>query len=376
MAHGADILPEVGDGQPDDHFLLERYVRAEGEETEPLKLRAYYALKPFLPRGLQIGLRRVYARRQAQQKFPRWPIEPLLVERRDAELIAQLRRGGRGRLPIVGYWPHGHRFAYVLTHDVEGAVGVENIRRVREVERRHGIVSSWNFCAEQYPIPDRLFDELRAEGCEIGLHGIDHECKLFGTRERFEEELPKIHAYLRDWDIDGFRSPALHRNADWMPELGARYDSSYPDTDPFAPQPGGCCSVLPFFNGDLVELPVTMVQDHDLWEILQRPTIDLWREKATWLREVHGLVNVIIHPDYLLEQERLDQYGELLAFLNGLEGGWHALPRDVAGWWRDRAALSVAIDASGGATIPGGDAAGATVAWVREDAGRAVLELG
>ena len=66
-----------------------------------------------------------------------------------------------------------------------------------------------------------------------------------------------------------------HRNADWMPELGCLYDSSFPDTYPFEPQAGGCCSIFPFFLGDLVELPITLVQDHTMWEILRHDAMDL-----------------------------------------------------------------------------------------------------
>jgi hypothetical protein len=55
-----------------------------------------------------------------------------------------------------------------------------------------------------------------------------------------------------------------------MASLPFEYDSSYPDTDPFEPQPGGCCSWLPYFNGPLVELPITLPQDHTLFVIPRR----------------------------------------------------------------------------------------------------------
>jgi peptidoglycan/xylan/chitin deacetylase (PgdA/CDA1 family) len=352
-------------------LLFERY-KETGDKS--LLLRAYYTLRPAIPRPVQIALRRRYARRQARSTFPRWPIDATLVERQHDELRRRSAEFSDGRVPLVDFWPDGHRFAYVLTHDVEGTAGVENIPRVREIEARHGIVSSWNFCAEEYPIPDGVFDTLRADGCEIGLHAIDHKCKLFSSRERFEAQLPDIHRYLRDWEIEGFRSPALHRNADWMPELGAAYDSSYPDTDPFEPQNGGCCWVFPFFNGDMVELPITLVQDHTHWEILRRPGIELWTPKIAWLREVHGLVNVIVHPDYLLDDERLRWYEELIVHLRSFGDGWHALPRDVARRWRRRSAMELVASDDGSLTPSGGDVDGATVAYARVDGGTIVFE--
>lgn len=355
------------DGERDErHYLEERY-RDDGGGRSQL-LNAYYAVKPLLPRRLQIAMRRRYAKRQAAAEFPRWPVEPLLVERRAAELRAAAERRG-GPLPVIADWPDGHGFAAVLTHDVEGPSGVERVERIIEIERRHGFVSSWNFVAEWYPIPPGLLQAVRDSGCEVGLHAVKHDGKLFESRASFERELPAIHRYLAEWEVEGFRSPATHRNAEWMPELGARYDSSFPDTDPFEPQGGGCCSILPYFLGELVELPITLVQDHTLWEILQRETIELWTEKSEWVAANGGLVNIIVHPDYLDTPARLRMYEEYLDHLAGLcarRDGWAALPREVAAWWRLRAAMRC-LEADGEARIEGEGAERATLAWAEPD---------
>lgn len=357
-----------GELDPDD-LLLERYV---DHGSQRRLLTPYYALKPLLPRRLQLAIRRLYARRQSRREFPRWPTEDLLLRHQEETFRRRIEVAGGDRVPFVNFWPEGRRFAYVLTHDVEGPAGVAHIPRVREVEARHGMVSSWNFVAEDYPIPDGLFDQLRAAGCEVGLHGIHHDGKLFRDEESFERMLPRIHRYLDEWDASGFRSPATHRNAEWMPRLGALYDSSFPDTDPFEPQAGGCCSIFPYFMDELVELPITLVQDHTMWEILRRPGIDLWQEKTEWIRERHGLVNVIVHPDYLLSEERLDLYGRFLAFLSSLGDGWHARPADVAAWWKARARMEP--DARGEA-VESADGWPASVAWARLDGERVVYDV-
>jgi hypothetical protein len=351
-----------------EHLLYERYASSGGRSR---KMDVYYAVKPLLPRRVQLALRRAYAPRQARREFPRWPFEPTLVERRDAELLQRVRDSDADRVPFVNYWPEGKRFCSVLTHDVEGPAGVANVMRVIELERRYGFVSSWNFVAEWYPIPDGLFDEVRAAGCEIGVHGILHDGKLFADRESFESNLPKIRDYAQKWDAVGFRSPATHRKADWMHELPVEYDSSFPDSDPFEPQSGGCCSIMPFFFGDVVELPITLTQDHTVFEILREPGIDLWRRKAEWLIERHGLVNIIVHPDYVVEQRFLDRYEAYLAFLAERSDGWHALPRDAARWWRQREGLSV--DAAG--QIAGNTDYAATVAYASQRDGRLVVEF-
>jgi peptidoglycan/xylan/chitin deacetylase (PgdA/CDA1 family) len=351
-----------------EHYLRERY---HGERERSALLSAYYRVKPFMPRQLQLGLRRVYARRQARTEFPRWPIESILVDHEHAVLRERMRAEGAERVPIVGFWPEGRRFAANITHDVEGVAGVRNIRRVLEIERRHGFVSSWNFVAEWYPIEDGIFDHIRAMGGEIGLHAIKHDCKLFESRASFEAELPAIHRYLREWDAVGFRSPATHRNPDWMPELGCLYDSSFPDTDPFEPQPGGCCSIFPFFLGDLVELPLTLVQDHTLFEILRADSIALWTDKSDWIIANHGLITLNTHPDYLDTPRRLRLYEEYLAYLAAQQGGWLALPRDVAEWWRTRAELRC-VESDGEVHVVGPGAERATVAWAHADGDDAV----
>jgi peptidoglycan/xylan/chitin deacetylase (PgdA/CDA1 family) len=335
---------------------------------------AFYRVKPHVPRWLQLAARRGYAARQARRATLGWPIEPALVAEQQRRIAAELARRGAESVPVLNLWPDGCRFAFILTHDVEGPAGIANIDRVLEVERRHGLVSSWYVVAEDYDIPADLFPRLRAAGCEVGLHGVTHDCSLFSSRRQFDAQLPRIHRYLREWGAVGFRSPALHRNAAWMPELGCVYDSSYPDTDPFQPQPGGCRSVLPFFLGELLELPLTLVQDHTLFEILRRCSSDLWIEKSDWLIEHHGLVNVLVHPDYLLEQERLDVYEELLTHLVAQPGGWPARACDVAAWWRVRAALSRGHEPP--ADVDGAEelARRATVAHARIDGGRLIFD--
>jgi peptidoglycan/xylan/chitin deacetylase (PgdA/CDA1 family) len=351
-------------GTPFDfsHYQHERY---RGTPRRGPVLNAYYTLKPLIPRSLQLALRRRYATRQAKRVFPAWPIEPVLVNAVHDELRARIEADAADRVPIVGFWPAGYLSASILTHDVESEAGFSNIARLVELEQRHGFTSSWNFVAEDYSVPTAIFDQLRAAGCEIGLHGIRHDGKLFQSRARFEAELPKIHHYLEAWEAVGFRSPATHRRAEWMHELACLYDSSYPDTDPFEPQPGGCCSILPFMFGELVELPITLAQDHTLWEILENHTIDVWRDKAAWIIDNHGLVSINTHPDYFVSEERFALYDEFVAFLAARSGCWRALPADVASWWRLREHLCCEELDGGDARVVGEGAERAAIWWAQ-----------
>lgn len=327
-----DVVPDKRPTPDEARLLYERYrprrVRRGG-------LRTFYALKPLIPRPAQIAVRRLAARRQRNVRFPRWPAETALLEMQARKVGAELATRRVDALPIVNLWPGQARFAVVLTHDVESRDGLDRVNELLEIEQRYGFVSSWNVCGDWYPVADSDLDAVRNAGCEVGLHGLKHDGRLFLERSTFTNALPAIADTLQGWGAVGFRSPALGRNAAWMHELPCEYDSSFPDTDPFQPQPGGCCSIHPYFLGDVVELPITLDQDFTLFELLGERSIARWVDKSRFIIRHHGLINVLVHPDYM-DRERLALYDQFLAFLAEQDRGWHALPRDVAQWWRTR----------------------------------------
>ena len=184
---------------------------------------------------------------------------------------------------MLSLWPRGHSWSFVLTHDVERARGYRALEGLRRIERDAGYVSSWNFVPlRDYGVEASVLDGLRAEGCEVGVHGLHHD-----GRDLDEAHLParlrRMRAFADEWQAVGFRSPSLLRDFDVIPTLGFEYDSSYPDTDPLQAQAGGCCSWLPFHNRDVVELPITLPQDHNLFELLGESDETLWHEKAAFL---------------------------------------------------------------------------------------------
>lgn len=313
-----------------------------GRSPASWALRAYYAVRPAMPRSVQIAVRRAYARAQARRQFPGWPAETALHDlyQRLFELIAET---ARSRIPHLAAWPDGHTWALVLTHDVETAEGYAAIPLLREVEQSLGYRSSWNLVASDYPVDTELVKGLVADGFEVGVHGYCHDGRDFASIEDFRARLPDIRRHADDWGAVGFRSPSSLRVWKWMPELGFDYDSSYSDTAPFEPQPGGCCSLLPFFNQDLVELPITMPQDHTMFVILGERDEGLWRRKGDLVREMNGMALMLTHPDYATP-DRLAAYSRLLEGYRDDETAWRALPAEVSAWWRERAASGLEPD--------------------------------
>jgi hypothetical protein len=299
-------------------------------------VRSYYVVRPLLPRTVQLALRRTLARRQTLPAFPRWPSEHGLHDLY-RWLFAQATAVAGRPVPSIDAWPEGKSWAMVLSHDVETAGGVRDMALLRQSERDHGYRSGWNFVPERYTVDDDTIAAVKADGCEVGVHGLKHDGRDLASERTLSERLPAIRMHAEHWGAVGFRSPATQRAWALMPTLGFDYDSSYTDTDPYEPQPGGCCTYLPFFIDHLVELPITLPQDHTLFAILQHRDGQLWLDKAHEIRERGGMVLALSHPDYASDPHVAAAWRSLLEEFAGDDAMWQPLPREAAAWWRRRA---------------------------------------
>jgi hypothetical protein len=298
--------------------------------------RLYYTLKPFLPRAV-IGVLRRSASGGMQDGFPLgWPAEPRYARFQWQVMRELLAFTAQSSISFRYFWPEGRRFAFVLTHDIETEDGQAFVRRVADLDESLGFRSSFNFVPERYPLDYGLIGELRERGFEIGVHGLKHDGKLFQSQAGFNRRAERINRYLKQLGAAGFRAPLTHRNPGWMQVLEASYDLSFFDTDPFEPMPGGTMSIWPFHMGRFVELPYTLAQDHTLAVVLGETTPRLWIEKLDLIEQYHGMALVNAHPDYMREDTVWDMYAGLLHAVRDRGDYWHALPREVADWWRTR----------------------------------------
>lgn len=373
---GSVLLPF----DPDElisNLLSERYRTAgsggPAATAMGLARRGYHRLRPLLPRSLQIRLRQRFSGVQQRSTFPAWPVESALHDLY-CLLFDLLARIAGEQVPYVSLWPQGYTWALVLTHDVETQAGHDNLHLLRDLELSLGLRSSWNFVPRRYDTDERVLDGLRAAGCEVGVHGLYHDGRDFASLRTFRRRLPEIHDRAQRWGASGFRSPALHRVWDWMPELRFEYDSSYPDTDPYQPVPGGCCSLLPYHNAQLVELPITLAQDFVLFDLLQHSDEALWLQKVEHVRRCGGMALVLTHPDYMMDPARRAAYERFLDVRNDLTA-WNALPSEVAAWWRRRGASAAQREPSHWRVI-GPAAEEAHVAFAGDPDGVAVAPTG
>jgi peptidoglycan/xylan/chitin deacetylase (PgdA/CDA1 family) len=309
-----------------------------------LPKRIYYLLKPYIPRVATRFLRQAYHHSNHKGIESHWPVDVRYASFLWKALIQVLQITPGQQLIIKSLWPENHRFAFVLTHDVETELGLEFVRNVADLDEEFGFRSSFNFVPERYHLDRNLIGELRSRGFEIGIHGLKHDGKLFSSRIEFEHRATRINRYLKDFDAVGFRSPLTHRNPEWMQSLDIEYDLSFFDADPFEPIPGGTMSIWPFFIGHFVELPYTLIQDYTLASVLGETSPRLWLEKIDFIEKHHGMALVNSHPDYLKKKNVRDVYRQFLLDMKDRCQYWHALPRDVAHWWRSRTLDDVEFD--------------------------------
>jgi len=319
-----------------EEWRTHRAVRA----LSPRQLQFYYGVKRIIPRSWRLRARRVFVQRSGLPAFPRWPLDESVDRLLRFYVLCLLTAGGLSQAPFRWYWPHGKHAALMLTHDVETAAGLQLAVEIADLEEARGLRSSFNVVGAEYPIDMGVVRELDSRGFEIGLHGLRHDRSLFASRAEFERQLPRLRDAARELGAVGFRSPATHRVVEWLPELPASYDCTMFNSDPYEPQPGGCCTLWPFRLGRLIELPYTLPQDHTLFTLLREDSVDTWLTMMDAIEARYGLIHSLSHPDpgYLGESRNRALYAEFLDAVAVRAGLWRALPRDVASWWRRREA--------------------------------------
>ncbi|HEY7531796.1 MAG TPA: hypothetical protein VH681_03320 [Nitrospiraceae bacterium] len=293
-------------------------------------IKCYYGFKPFVPRYIQIVMRRYVVQSKSAGFKDFWPID----------------KSGGGRPKHWAGWPGGKKFAVVLTHDVETAPGQDKCKELSEIERERGFVSSFNFVPERYAVSKELRGYLTERGYEIGVHDLKHDGKLYRSRDSFLRKAEKINHYLKEWNAVGFRSGAMHHNLDWIHDLNITYDASTFDSDPFEPQPDGMGTIFPAWIGrngsgeGYVELPYTLPQDFTVFVLLKEKNIEIWKKKLDWIVKKGGMVLLITHPDYMnfgnkkirYDEYPVDYYIDLLDYIKTRykDQYWNVLPRDLA----------------------------------------------
>src|SRR5712664_2836645 len=254
-----------------DNLRRERYVRQlssgrRGVTQQGLIREMYYVVREFLPLWFRRHLQRVD-----------FTVDSL----HEAFLQLSIRAQGCDKVPFIWFWPDGASSCLILTHDVETAAGRDFCSSLMDIDLSHGFKSSFQVVPEKrYEVPEGFVSEIQSRGFEFNIHDLNHDGHLFEERTEFLRRARKINEYVKKYGAHGFRAGAMYRNQEWFDAFEFSYDMSVPNVAHLEPQRGGCCTVMPYFIGKILELPVTTIQDYSLFYLLKERSIDLWRDQV------------------------------------------------------------------------------------------------
>ena len=363
-----------------DNLRLERYAQGQGAGSsfQSALKRLYYLMRPLTNRRMRRQVQKLRIRNWERLSFPHWPVDTTVENLCERLLLLSMEAKGIDRVPFVWFWPNGARGCLTMTHDVETQAGRDACGDLMDMDDRFGIKASFNIVPEgRYGVSSKFLQGIRDRGFDIGIQDLNHDGRLFDSREEFLRRAEIINRYATDYSARGFRAGVLYRKPEWFDALDFCFDMSIPNVAHLDPQRGGCCTVMPYFIGNILELPVTTTQDYMLFYLLSQRSIDLWTAQIELILKKNGLVSFIVHPDYVMEADSRSVYKDLLGHLRSLRenaGLWFALPTEIDRWWRARSKMRVTREGNSW-RIEGDDSGQAVLAYAKKVDGNLVYEL-
>jgi hypothetical protein len=281
--------------------------------------------------------------------------------------LASLVVASKDLIPIIGFWRRGKSYALAVTHDVETQLGLEDgAGRLIEVEKELGIRSTWNIPSDRYPLSSQLLIAL-AENGEVGGHDTKHDGRLhFASVKDKLDRVKRCRERLQLLSrrpVRGFRAPLLQHSRELVESLGKagyEYDSSMPSWEPLSPtslKPHGVGTVFPFMISGVVEIPVSMPQDHQLIRVgglRVTEAVDQLFQISGWIKKAGGACILLVHPDYEFGQEDgREEYLRLLRSFRSDPACDIMTLGELARWWTYR--QDSFIDETGAISVRSGE---------------------
>jgi hypothetical protein len=379
--NGPSVQLAFDPAQVIDNLRCERYCAAKtfkGLTSSRIVRGLYYAVRPILGVSLRRHFQKLYFRGWDKIPFPKWPVDHTVEDIFEQLLVLSMKSQAVTKVPFIWFWPDGAPSCTMMTHDVETSTGLKFCSQLMDLNDSFRIKSSFQIIPEgRYTVSKSALENIQARGFEVNVHDLNHDGHLMNNQYEFLRRVQRINAYGRQFGAQGFRSAVMYRNMDWYDALDFSYDMSVPNMAHLEPQQGGCCTVLPYFIGKILELPLTTIQDYSLFYILNDYSTRLWKEQISLIRQKSGLISFIVHPDYIISSRARSIYAELLRYLCELrEQGetWIALPAEIATWWRLRSEL-ILVNVNGSWQIEGNGSERARLAYAVRDGDRISYEL-
>jgi hypothetical protein len=332
-----------------------RLIYAGLDETPNWKFRVL-AMMPFSYDTIPASIRnRAFKARRSIAQLKEEMLGP--VECLRAIFLASLLVSSGKTIPRIGFWRRGKSYALAVSHDVETQVGLEDgASRLVEVERELNIRSTWNIPSERYPLSSQLLTYLAKSG-EVGGHDTKHDGRLLfagykGKVDRLIQCKERLELLAKS-DIRGFRSPLLQHSREILEAVaraGYKFDSSLPSWEALSPtslKPHGVGTIFPFSISGIVEVPVSLPQDHQLiraggLELGQ--AVDRLIDVSKWVKGVGGACVLLIHPDYEFGLEGgQDEYHRLLQTFRSDPSCDIMTLGELADWWAKRERCQIVV---------------------------------
>lgn len=230
----------------------------------------------------------------------------------------------------------------VFTHDIDTEEGLRKSKGVKRLEEKYDIPSAWFIPSRQYTLDKDIIENLENNG-EIGSHDTKHDGRLsYLSKKQLAKRLADGKRDLESITnnrIEGFRSPLLQHNPNilrGLQDCGYTYDSSIPTWEakhPRTMRSHGIGTVFPTKIEGICEIPVTIMQDHQLLHVLgftPKETISKWLSDITVLSELGGCCVLLSHPEYgLLDSQNLILYEQLLNTITSSANLETTLPNEI-----------------------------------------------
>jgi peptidoglycan/xylan/chitin deacetylase (PgdA/CDA1 family) len=237
----------------------------------------------------------------------------------------------------------GKNSCYIVTHDVDTKQGLARASSIKKLEERYDIESAWYVPTKHYSLDSEMIKDLANHG-EVGVHGAQHSANLISlpSQKLYQllRESKQLLSKISGSSVKGFRSPLLQHNSTILEQLKKAdysYDTSIPTWEPKHPQtvsPFGIGTVFPLVLNNLVEIPVSTVQDHQLLYVLgltAKETVAEWFSFMTLIKEIGGCSVVLSHPEYgLFDSGNISVYEDFLGCISSDSDGWITTPAKLA----------------------------------------------
>src|SRR5690242_11685947 len=198
-----------------DNLRLERYTNSLGSRTELLR-RLYYLVRPLTTLPMRKQIQRFHARAWQRHCFPKWPVDTTVQEISERLLLLGMKARGVEKVPFVWFWPDGANGCLTMTHDVETKIGRDRCVDLMNVDDAFGIKAAFGIVPEdRYEVSAQFLETIQDRGFEVMVQDLNHDGRLFDSREEFVRRASLINRYANAYGAKGFRAAVLYRKPGW-----------------------------------------------------------------------------------------------------------------------------------------------------------------